>query len=147
MSCLRLTPSNFSKSKIKIFKYRIWLFLAWDFLKSIVIFEISIPEFKKCEFLTHTVNFSTRSIFPKGLRPTFSKDPGRGPGLFYKVCRMRISIMIAWTAQKINFSIMDFLSKCDQIRSFLRISSYSLKPLTENFIFCAVKPKKEPYFL
>ena len=31
LSCLRLTPSNFSKSKIKIFKYRIWLFLAWDF--------------------------------------------------------------------------------------------------------------------
>ena len=105
LSCLRLTPSNFSKSKIKIFKYRIWLFLAWDFLKSIVIFEISIPEFKKCEFLTHTVNFSTRSIFPKGLRPTFSKDPGRGPGLLYQVCCMRISIMIGWTAQKMNFPL------------------------------------------
>ena len=31
------------------------------------------------------------------------------------------------TAQKITFSIKDFFSKCDQIRSFL-----------ENFVFCAV---------
>ena len=32
-----------------------------------------------------------------------------------------------------KFSIKDFLSKCDQIRSLLK------KPLKENFIFCAVK--------
>ena len=38
-----------------------------------------------------------------------------------------------------KFSIKDFLSKCDQIRSFLRIWSHLLKkPLMENFIFCAV---------
>ena len=42
------------------------------------------------------------------------------------------------TAQKLNFSIKDFFSKCDQIRSFLRIWSHLLKrPLMENFIFCA----------
>ena len=41
------------------------------------------------------------------------------------------------TAQKMKLSIKDFSSKCDQIRSFLRISSYLLgKSLTENFIFC-----------
>ena len=35
-----------------------------------------------------------------------------------------------------KFSIKDFFSKCDQIRSFLRISSYFLKKsLMENFIF------------
>ena len=34
---------------------------------------------------------------------------------------------------------MDFLTKCDQIPSFLRIWSHLLeKPLMENFIFCAV---------
>ena len=39
-------------------------------------------------------------------------------------------------AQKMKFSIMDFLSKCDQIQSFLRIWSYLLKKsLMENFIF------------
>ena len=39
-----------------------------------------------------------------------------------------------------KFSIKDFLSKCDQIRSFLRIWSYLLKKsLMKNFIFCAVK--------
>ena len=38
-----------------------------------------------------------------------------------------------------KFSIKDFLSKCDQIRSFLRIWSHLLKKsLMENFIFCAV---------
>ena len=43
------------------------------------------------------------------------------------------------TAQKMKFSIKDFFSKCDQIRSFLRIWSHLLKKsLTENFILCAV---------
>ena len=43
------------------------------------------------------------------------------------------------TAQKMKFSIKDFFSKCDQIRSFLRIWSHLLKQsLMENFIFCAV---------
>ena len=38
-----------------------------------------------------------------------------------------------------KFSIKDFFSKCDQIRSFLEIWSHILKKsLMENFIFCAV---------
>ena len=38
-----------------------------------------------------------------------------------------------------KFSIEDFSSKCDQIRSFVRIWSHLLKKsLMENFIFCAV---------
>ena len=38
-----------------------------------------------------------------------------------------------------KFSIKDFFSKCDQIRSFLRIWSHLLKkPLMENFSFCTV---------
>ena len=40
---------------------------------------------------------------------------------------------------KIKFTIIDFFSKCDQIRRKLRISSHTLKrSVTENFIFCAV---------
>ena len=43
------------------------------------------------------------------------------------------------TEQKMKFSIKDFFSKCDQIRSILRIWSNLLKKsLLENFIFCAV---------
>ena len=43
------------------------------------------------------------------------------------------------TAQKMKFSIKDFFSKCDQIRSLLRIWPHLLKKsLMENFIFCAV---------
>ena len=47
---------------------------------------------------------------------------------------------IIYTAQKMKFSIKDFLSKFDQIRSFLRIGSHLLKTsLMENFIFlCSV---------
>ena len=38
-----------------------------------------------------------------------------------------------------KFFIKDLFSKCEQIRSFLRIWSYLLKrPLMENFMFCAV---------
>ena len=46
--------------------------------------------------------------------------------LFHKVN------IITPTAQKVKFSITDFFSKYDQIRSFLCGS------LMENFIFCAV---------
>ena len=43
------------------------------------------------------------------------------------------------TAQKMKFFVKDSSSKCDQIRSFLRISSHLLEiSLMENFIFCAV---------
>ena len=43
-----------------------------------------------------------------------------------------------------NFSLEDFFSKCDQIRSFLRTWSRLMKKsLIENFIFCAVKDADE----
>ena len=45
-------------------------------------------------------------------------------------------------AQKMKFSIKDFFSKCDQIRSFLRIQSHLLKKsLMENFVFFPVHIK------
>ena len=45
-----------------------------------------------------------------------------------------------------KFSIKDFFSKCDQIRSFLRIWPHLLKKsLMENFIFCAVTVQKVLY--
>ena len=44
-----------------------------------------------------------------------------------------------FTAQKVKFSMKGYLSKCDQIRSFLRIWSHLLKKsLMENFTFCSV---------
>ena len=37
-----------------------------------------------------------------------------------------------------KFSITDFFSKCDEVRTFLRIWSHLLKKsVVENFIFCA----------
>ena len=44
-----------------------------------------------------------------------------------------------FTVQKMNFTIKDFFSKCNQIRRKLRIWLHLLKKsLMENFIFCAV---------
>ena len=52
---------------------------------------------------------------------------------------MAVAISLELTAQKLKFSIKDFFSKCDQIRSFLWIGSHLLKKsLMENFSFCAV---------
>ena len=43
------------------------------------------------------------------------------------------------TKQIIKFSIKDYFSKCEQIRSFLRFWSHLLKkPIMENLIFFAV---------
>ena len=73
-----------------------------------------------------------------GLRSAF-----RLRKVHYLVCvTSRIEEVIAcvgpFTAQK-KFSIKDFFSKCDQIRSFLRIlSNLWKKSLMWNFIFCGV---------
>ena len=52
---------------------------------------------------------------------------------------IKIPSCLHYTAQKMKFSIKDFVSKCDQIRRKQRLWSHLLKkPLMENFIFCAV---------
>ena len=62
----------------------------------------------------------------------------------FTVC-LNVTFLYNWenlrtyTTQKMKFSIKDFFSKCDQIRSFLRIWSHLLKKsIMENFIFFAV---------
>ena len=64
---------------------------------------------------------------------------------FYRKRTIRDENMIStlsyyyYATQKMKISIMDFFSKCDQIRSFLRIWSHLLKKsLMENFIFCSM---------
>ena len=57
------------------------------------------------------------------------------------------SSSLFFTAQEMKFSINDFFSKYDEIRSFLRIWSHLLKkPLMENFIFCAMFASKYTLF-
>ena len=57
----------------------------------------------------------------------------------FMVCLNAVNGVAYCTAQKMKFSIKDFFSKCDQIRSFLWIwSNWLKKSLMENFIFCAV---------
>ena len=57
----------------------------------------------------------------------------------YIISLKQTHLFFVHTAQKMKFSIIDFFSKCYQIRRFLRIWSHSLKKsLMENFIFCAV---------
>ena len=56
----------------------------------------------------------------------------------FKSSKKAVDVKIG-TAQKIKFSIKDFFSKCDQIRSFLLIWSHLLKnSLMENLFIFAV---------
>ena len=49
---------------------------------------------------------------------------------------LKIFQIVPTIEQKMKFSIKEFCSKCDQIRSSRRISSHLLKkPLAENLIF------------
>ena len=57
------------------------------------------------------------------------------------------SMNMILAAQKMKFSIKDFFSKCDQIRSFVQIRSHlTKKSLLENFIFCPVLAVKKLVF-
>ena len=57
----------------------------------------------------------------------------------FNVLTDAIVILKDYTGQKMKFSIKNFFSKRDQIRSFLKIWSHLLKKyLMENFIFGAV---------
>ena len=48
-------------------------------------------------------------------------------------------LLHVFAAQKMKFSIKDFFSKCDQIRSYQGIWLHFLKKsLMENFIFCTM---------
>ena len=54
--------------------------------------------------------------------------------------KLSVNGAVLITAQNMKFFTKDFLSKCDQICSFLRICSHLLKKcLVENFIFGAAK--------
>ena len=59
-----------------------------EFLRTIVLSEISKLEFVKHESLTHAMNFDIGSTFSKGLGSTFFEGPCPGPGTgpLYKVC-------------------------------------------------------------
>ena len=59
-----------------------------EFLKTIVIFEISTFEFVKPESLTHAMNFDIGSAFSKDLGSAFSEDLRTGLGSLYKYAKI-----------------------------------------------------------
>ena len=64
-------------------------------------------------------------------------------GLQLHTCFINFDL-VSFHCAKMKFSIKDFFSKCDQIGSFLRISSQLLKKsLMENFVSCTVFAKTE----
>ena len=64
---------------------------------------------------------------------------GKFDGLCFLFTSVLNSSFCLITSQKMKFSIKDFFSKCDEIRSFLQIWLNLLKKsLMENFIFCEV---------
>ena len=50
---------------------------------------------------------------------------------------MNYPMPIKYTAQKMKFSVNDFINKRDQIRSFLRIWSHLLKKLLMGNFLCS----------
>ena len=72
--------------------------------------------------------------------PLYKKKPADKNMVLTVISAVAVSTsLITTNAQKMNFSIKDFFSKCDQIRSFLRIWSDLLKKsLIEKLNFCAV---------
>ena len=89
---------------------------------------LKTEDFQKTEVSTKIENAIFRTILP-----------WQKPVLKQTEWGHAVSLTISYTAQKMKFPIKDFFSKCDQIRSFLRIWSHLLKKsLKENFIFCAL---------
>ena len=87
--------------------------------------------------ITAEIKFSSLqfSVTARGFRNFWNDEvPVTLSGTIKLFCEPKNEIVI--TAQKMKFSIKDFFSKCDQVRSFLRIWSHLLlKSLKENFIF------------
>ena len=63
-----------------------WSIFGLEFLKTIVLFEISNLKFSKPKSLTRTMNSDIGSVFSKGLGSAFSEGPCLGWGPLFKVC-------------------------------------------------------------
>ena len=84
-------------------------------------FEVNVKDETKNNFFNLSFNLVVNALFT-------SYETGNS--------RHLPSISSINTVQKMKFSVNDVFSKCDQIRSFLRISSHLLKKsLMINFIF------------
>ena len=93
-----------------------------------------------------TVMFLSKCALCNSKKSRFIKEQ-ETRGLFRNLMGIKIQIL-SDTAQKMEFSIKDFFSKCDQIRRKLRTWSHFLeKFLMENFIFCAVWFTYNKYFI
>ena len=83
-----------------------------------------------------TISLACNSFWPKTLCSKFC----------YTCCKSVEKFARKYTAQKMKFSIKDLFSKCDQIRSYLRIWSHLLKKSSmENFIFLCSDSSSEAF--
>ena len=110
---------------------------------------IGVPRLWRSAYFAPTYTNKAKS----NTKPNQNTERGRAPKselilehVFNKVrstmkaiCIRMLPGLSVFTAQKMKFSIMDFFSKCNQIRRFLWNWSHLLKKsLMENLIFCAV---------
>ena len=90
------------------------------------------------------ISFNVFPIFETSWHEKVKKCKIRNLKVFYTNLKIPSKPLTENTAQKMKLTMMDFFSKCDRIRRFLRIWSHLLrKSLMENFIFCAVKREGE----
>ena len=86
----------------------------------------------ECVHFSHRRNRKFCSIVPTSSKSILKVSKVR----YFHLSKNEIfSWGLLHTAYKMKFSINNFFSKCDRIRSFLK------KSLMENFIFCAVSVK------
>ena len=104
------TVMSWSSRKKEHFLYR--LLCLKDFLLTFVLFQCIV-------YWIHCQNIPTFTYQKKLLHTLFC--------LFLKSLKTFSVSLIPNTAQKMKFSIMDFFSKCDQIRRKLRIWSHLQK--------------------
>ena len=83
------------RERIKISKFKPKLpyfsLFGLEFLKTIVIFEISTFEFITNEIWTHAGNFCIGSAFAKGPRSTFPEGPALVPGSLYREYLLKVT--------------------------------------------------------
>ena len=83
------------------------------------------------------------SIFPLNYQKGYSHQTSQGSNILERAPTHEFACYFSWVVlwghMKEHICKPNYFSKRDQIRSFLRIWSYSLKKsVMENFIFCAV---------
>ena len=122
---------DFTIKKFDAFRSLVWMDLATLLSRQYYSYSREVFVFYRCIII---IAFAFIIVLKRNL--LLHQFVPRKPCNHHSDCR---NLVAQFIAQKMKFPIKDLFSKCEHIRSFLRIWSYLLKKsLMKNFIFCAV---------